>query len=181
MLARKSIVHAYFRSANTVFRASGGQSCTFSIVFWEVAETYGMPLHRAALVSRHSFRVAHSDVTVALTPGPTIMSLIPSILSAITTLLDVSPAHEQPALNIALSQRNFDQTVNSTNISDINMRLYIFTLLVALFFTCALAIKNQKPILVTYPSDTPQSVIDEAIATLKKAGGIVTHEYSKFT
>lgn len=61
------------------------------------------------------------------------------------------------------------------------MRFYIISLLVALFFGCAFAIKTQKPILVTYPPDTPQSVIDEAIVALKKAGGILTHEYSTCT
>lgn len=59
------------------------------------------------------------------------------------------------------------------------MRFNIVTLILALFFTCALAVvKNQKPIIVSYPEDTPQSVVDEAIEALKQAGGVLTHEYS---
>ncbi|KAL4875566.1 hypothetical protein BJY04DRAFT_201663 [Aspergillus karnatakaensis] len=39
-----------------------------------------------------------------------------------------------------------------------------------------LALANS--ILVTYPKDTPDSVITEAKDSFKKAGGVITHEYS---
>ncbi|KAL4868220.1 hypothetical protein BDV12DRAFT_169958 [Aspergillus spectabilis] len=39
-----------------------------------------------------------------------------------------------------------------------------------------LAIANS--ILVTYPKNTPDSVIDDAKDSFRKAGGVITHEYS---
>ncbi|KKK13900.1 hypothetical protein P175DRAFT_0532284 [Aspergillus ochraceoroseus IBT 24754] len=33
-------------------------------------------------------------------------------------------------------------------------------------------------ILVTYPKNTPDSVIEEAKESIRKAGGVITHEYS---
>ncbi|KAJ0423840.1 hypothetical protein BJY00DRAFT_277526 [Aspergillus carlsbadensis] len=39
-----------------------------------------------------------------------------------------------------------------------------------------LALANS--VLVTYPKNTPDSVIDEAKDSIRKAGGIITHEYS---
>jgi predicted oxidoreductase (fatty acid repression mutant protein) len=70
--------------------------------------------------------------------------------------------------------------------------LFVF-LLVALSFA---ATQEQKPVIVSYPKDTPQSVLDEAIEAIKKAvsagksrtamnlnadnntqGGVITHEY----
>lgn len=59
------------------------------------------------------------------------------------------------------------------------MRFYLFTLIVAMLCAFAFAVSPQKPIIVTFPQNTPQSVIDKAMDTLKQAGGIVTHEYSK--
>lgn len=34
-----------------------------------------------------------------------------------------------------------------------------------------------KAIIVSYPNDTPTSVIDQAMAAIKEAGGVITHEY----
>lgn len=35
----------------------------------------------------------------------------------------------------------------------------------------------QKPVIVTYPANTPNSVIDQAMQAIKDAGGMITHEY----
>ena len=59
-----------------------------------------------------------------------------------------------------------------------NMRFFLLSLLVALLAICVSAAVQQKPVMVTFPSDTPQSVIDNAMDAIKSAGGMVTHEFS---
>jgi hypothetical protein len=58
------------------------------------------------------------------------------------------------------------------------MRFFIFNILFAMVFACAYAVNTQKPVIITFPENTPQGVIDKAMDTLRQAGGIVTHEYS---
>ncbi|RFU32664.1 hypothetical protein B7463_g3657, partial [Scytalidium lignicola] len=38
----------------------------------------------------------------------------------------------------------------------------------------------QKSVIVTYPDDTPDSVISDAKDAITKAGGVITHEYNLF-
>ncbi|ETN44240.1 uncharacterized protein HMPREF1541_10791 [Cyphellophora europaea CBS 101466] len=57
------------------------------------------------------------------------------------------------------------------------MRFFILSLLFALFFASALAVKQQKAVIITYPEETPKSEVDKAISVLKEAGGVITHEY----
>lgn len=59
------------------------------------------------------------------------------------------------------------------------MRFTLFTFLFALLVAIALAAAPQKAIVVSFEDpDTPQSVLDEAMQTIKDAGGKITHEYS---
>ncbi|WPH00976.1 Hypothetical protein R9X50_00381000 [Acrodontium crateriforme] len=58
------------------------------------------------------------------------------------------------------------------------MRVTITFLLVALLAALAMAVAPQSPVIVSYPEDTPNSVIQEAMEAIKKAGGVITHEYS---
>lgn len=37
-----------------------------------------------------------------------------------------------------------------------------------------------KAVLVSYPQDTPDSVLDQAMNAIKDAGGMVTHQYTLF-
>jgi hypothetical protein len=60
------------------------------------------------------------------------------------------------------------------------MRFLLFSLLIAVLFATVYAVQSQKAVLITYPSDTPASEVDKAIAALKGAGGVVTHEFSTF-
>jgi hypothetical protein len=60
------------------------------------------------------------------------------------------------------------------------MRLFLFSLLIAILLATVYAVQSQKAVLITYPSNTPASEVDKAIAALKGAGGIVTHEFSAF-
>ena len=59
------------------------------------------------------------------------------------------------------------------------MRFYLLLCLVAaLLVTLASAITAQKAVMITYPEDTPASVIENAMDAIRKAGGTITHEYS---
>ncbi|KAF2264282.1 hypothetical protein CC78DRAFT_544258 [Lojkania enalia] len=52
---------------------------------------------------------------------------------------------------------------------------FFFTLLVAY----AMAVPAEKQsVIISYPNDTPQSVVDDAIKAVKDAGGKITHVYN---
>ncbi|RMD39269.1 hypothetical protein DV735_g5858, partial [Chaetothyriales sp. CBS 134920] len=57
------------------------------------------------------------------------------------------------------------------------MRTYLIVLIAAFLAICASAVVQRQSVLVTYPEDTPQSVLDKAIEVVKSTGGIVTHEF----
>jgi Mrp family chromosome partitioning ATPase len=58
------------------------------------------------------------------------------------------------------------------------MKLLILTfLLVCLFALTAIAVAPQKAVIVTYPENTPDSVLDQAKDAIRKAGGMITHDY----
>ncbi|KAK6210884.1 hypothetical protein LQW54_005761 [Pestalotiopsis sp. IQ-011] len=42
----------------------------------------------------------------------------------------------------------------------------------------ALAVDQQKSVIVTFPNDVASDVIDRAMSEIKKAGGVITHEYN---
>ncbi|KAJ5105166.1 hypothetical protein NUU61_002513 [Penicillium alfredii] len=42
----------------------------------------------------------------------------------------------------------------------------------------ALAAKDLKSVIITYPQGTPDSVMDQAKESLKASGGVITHEYN---
>ncbi|KAH7413183.1 hypothetical protein BKA64DRAFT_660460 [Cadophora sp. MPI-SDFR-AT-0126] len=46
--------------------------------------------------------------------------------------------------------------------------------LVAVAFSATMP---QKAVIISYPDNTPTSVIDDAMAAIKAAGGMITHEY----
>jgi len=58
------------------------------------------------------------------------------------------------------------------------MKLAIFTFLFTLLSTAAMAVAPHKSVIISYPNDTPQSVVDEAMAKIEKDGGRITHKYS---
>ncbi len=58
------------------------------------------------------------------------------------------------------------------------MRLPIILLLA--FLTAVFGLPPpQKPVVISFPENTPSSIIEKAIAEIKKDGGIITHEYCK--
>ncbi|KAK5120139.1 hypothetical protein LTR85_006620 [Meristemomyces frigidus] len=58
------------------------------------------------------------------------------------------------------------------------MKLPITILLLALFAVLGLAATPQKDVIVSYPNDTPSSVVDDAKNAIVKAGGVIEHEYT---
>lgn len=56
------------------------------------------------------------------------------------------------------------------------MKITISSILV--FVAVALAVTPaQKSVIISYPDNTPNSVLEQAKAAIKEAGGIITHEY----
>ena len=56
------------------------------------------------------------------------------------------------------------------------MKFTIYSLLA--FVTVAMAATlPQKAVIISYPTDTPDSIVDQAKDAIVKAGGIITHEY----
>ena len=65
-----------------------------------------------------------------------------------------------------------------TGALSITMRFFLLSLLVALLAAYVSAVVSQRPVLVTYEANTPQSLIDKAMDAIRNAGGVVTHEFS---
>ncbi|KAJ9618485.1 hypothetical protein H2203_009082 [Taxawa tesnikishii (nom. ined.)] len=57
------------------------------------------------------------------------------------------------------------------------MKFYLHILFVVLLAAFAYAAAPQKQVVVSYPNDTPDSVVEQAKAAVREAGGIITHEY----
>lgn len=58
------------------------------------------------------------------------------------------------------------------------MKLFFFNYLFAWLFAIAvIAVAPQKAVVVTYPENTPDSVMQQAKDAITQAGGIITHEY----
>ena len=56
------------------------------------------------------------------------------------------------------------------------MKLTILSILT--FITMALAaVQPQKSVIVSYPNDTPDGIVDQAKDAIIAAGGVITHEY----
>ena len=56
------------------------------------------------------------------------------------------------------------------------MRFAILSLLAVATMTLGAALP-QKNIIVSYPDETPDSVVEQAKEAIKAAGGMITHEY----
>ena len=49
------------------------------------------------------------------------------------------------------------------------MRFFLAALLIGLLVVCATAVAPQKSVIFTYPSETPDHVIDEAMSAIQEA------------
>jgi hypothetical protein len=56
------------------------------------------------------------------------------------------------------------------------MKLNILPLL-ALVAVASAVTQPQKSYIISYPNDTPDSVVHQAMDAIKAAGGMITHEY----
>jgi spermidine/putrescine-binding protein len=56
------------------------------------------------------------------------------------------------------------------------LRTLFLTLLSLLAFAAA-ATQPQKSVIITWPSDAPDHIIDAARDAIESAGGVITHEY----
>lgn len=57
------------------------------------------------------------------------------------------------------------------------MRLIAFLVAALTIVSGAFAVDVQKSVVITYPSNTPDSVLDQARHAIEESGGIITHEY----
>lgn len=57
------------------------------------------------------------------------------------------------------------------------MRLIAFIVAALTLVASTVAVDVQKSVIVTYPQDTPDSVLDQAKSAIKEGGGSITHEY----
>jgi hypothetical protein len=56
------------------------------------------------------------------------------------------------------------------------MKLAILSILA--FITVAMSVAQpQKAVIISYPNDTPDSIVDQAKDAILAAGGVITHEY----
>ncbi|KAF2129134.1 hypothetical protein P153DRAFT_367406 [Dothidotthia symphoricarpi CBS 119687] len=58
------------------------------------------------------------------------------------------------------------------------MRFTILSVLIALFATFAMAAVPQKSVIISWPNETPDHVVEEAKEAIRKANGVITHEYN---
>ncbi|GAB1313367.1 Inhibitor I9 domain-containing protein [Madurella fahalii] len=60
------------------------------------------------------------------------------------------------------------------------MKPFAFLLATLTLLSGATAVETQKSVLISYPPETPDSILDEAKKTIVDAGGSITHEYKIF-
>ncbi len=61
-------------------------------------------------------------------------------------------------------------------LNNAKMKLTLFSIL-ALITVVMAAAQPQKAVIVSYPNDTPDSIVDQAKDAIVAAGGVITHEY----
>ncbi|KAK0122160.1 hypothetical protein ONS95_010421 [Cadophora gregata] len=54
---------------------------------------------------------------------------------------------------------------------------FTITSILTLVAVAFAATMPQKAVIISYPDNTPTNVIDDAMAAIKAAGGMITHEY----
>ncbi|KAF2722021.1 hypothetical protein K431DRAFT_222913 [Polychaeton citri CBS 116435] len=57
------------------------------------------------------------------------------------------------------------------------MKLFLGLISLACWAAFVIATAPQKAVIVSFPNDTPSSVLDQAKDVIRTAGGIITHEY----
>lgn len=59
------------------------------------------------------------------------------------------------------------------------MRFATLSVLTALFAATTMAAAPQRSVIVSFPNETPDHIVEEAKEGIRKAKGVITHEYSE--
>ena len=54
---------------------------------------------------------------------------------------------------------------------------FTFSILLAFIAVALAATQPQKAVIISYPDNTPDKILDQAKQAITDAGGIITHEY----
>jgi hypothetical protein len=57
------------------------------------------------------------------------------------------------------------------------MRLFAFIIAALTLISGVVAVDIQKSVIITYPAETPDWVLDQAKKAIVDGGGLITHEY----
>ncbi|KAF2085794.1 hypothetical protein K490DRAFT_67391 [Saccharata proteae CBS 121410] len=57
------------------------------------------------------------------------------------------------------------------------MKAFLISVLLALLAACVLAAAPHRSVLISYPKDTPDHIVNQAKDAIVNAGGMITHEY----
>lgn len=60
------------------------------------------------------------------------------------------------------------------------MRFALLSFVLALFVAITMAVAPLQPVIISFPKEAPDSLLESAKEAIKKAGGVITHEYSEF-
>ncbi|KAF1831042.1 hypothetical protein BDW02DRAFT_572389 [Decorospora gaudefroyi] len=58
------------------------------------------------------------------------------------------------------------------------MRFAILSLLIALLATFAMAAAPHRSVIISWPNDTPDEIVEQSKEAIRKAKGVITHEYN---
>ncbi|KAH7393039.1 hypothetical protein BKA66DRAFT_457460 [Pyrenochaeta sp. MPI-SDFR-AT-0127] len=58
------------------------------------------------------------------------------------------------------------------------MRSAIFSLVIALLAAFVMAAAPQRSVIISWPNETPDHIVEEAKDAIRKASGVITHEYN---
>lgn len=65
------------------------------------------------------------------------------------------------------------------SIDFVDMRFTTLSVLTALFAATTMAAAPQRSVIISFPNDTPDHIVEEAKEGIRKAKGVITHEYSE--
>ncbi|KAG9195691.1 hypothetical protein G6011_00812 [Alternaria panax] len=58
------------------------------------------------------------------------------------------------------------------------MRSAVFSLLVALLATVVMATAPHRSVIISWPKDTPDEIVEQSKEAIRQAKGVITHEYN---
>ncbi|KAF1844683.1 uncharacterized protein K460DRAFT_416067 [Cucurbitaria berberidis CBS 394.84] len=58
------------------------------------------------------------------------------------------------------------------------MRFALLSFFIALFAAFAMAVAPHRSVIISWPNETPDHIVEEAKEAIRKAQGVITHEYN---